>query len=140
MTISILLQEAVLEGLLRVCFFSHETANCAKYSIQQAFELYTEKGESIFKSSLWERITNPLVFFDEKLSEEGLEKVLLNFFGDLSLKDFIKPCVITSYDMETRQAKLSTPLKHETQKPRIFLYVIFAGQLLRHLPILSQQG
>lgn len=100
--------------------FPHESGSCAKYSIQQAFELYTEKGESIFKSSLWEKITNPLGFFDEKLSEEALEKELLQFFGDLTLRDFIKPCLITSYDMETRKAKLFNTIEARSSKTENF--------------------
>ncbi|HCC93712.1 MAG TPA: patatin, partial [Flavobacteriaceae bacterium] len=37
---------------------------------------------------------------------EQLEKHLTDFFGNLELKSFIKPSLITAYDLENRKAKL----------------------------------
>ncbi len=42
----------------------------------------------------------------KKISQEALEKNLQDFFGTLELKELIKPCLITSYDIENRRAKL----------------------------------
>ncbi|KUJ52095.1 patatin-like phospholipase family protein [Chryseobacterium sp. JAH] len=78
----------------------------AKHSIQKGLELYAEKGESIFQVSFWERLINPYGLFNEKISQSVLEKNLIDFFGNLELKEFIKPCLITSYDIENRRAKL----------------------------------
>lgn len=78
----------------------------AKYSIQKGLELYAEKGEDIFEISFWEKLINPFGLFNGKISEEALEKNLNEFFGKLELKDLIKPCLITSYDIENRKAKL----------------------------------
>lgn len=78
----------------------------AKYSIQKGLELYAEKGGDIFQVSFWERLVNPFGLLNEKISEESLKKNLNDFFGNLELKEFIKPCLITSYDIENRRAKL----------------------------------
>ncbi|TXF79485.1 patatin-like phospholipase family protein [Chryseobacterium sp.] len=78
----------------------------AKYSIQKGLELYSEKGGSIFQVSFWGKLINPFGLFNEKISEAHLENNLHEFFGKLELKDFIKPCLITSYDIENRRAKL----------------------------------
>lgn len=72
----------------------------------KAFELYTEKGEDIFNVSLWESLINPFGLFSEKISQDNLERQLKDFFGELEIKDFIKPSLITSYDIENRRAKL----------------------------------
>lgn len=78
----------------------------AKYSIQKGLELYSEKGGDIFQISFWEKLINPFGLFNEKISEEALEKNLNDFFGKLELRELIKPCVITSYDIENRRAKI----------------------------------
>lgn len=78
----------------------------AKYSIQKGLELYAEKGGDIFQVSFWERLVNPFGLINEKISQEALEKNLNDFFGSLELKELIKPCLITSYDIENRRAKL----------------------------------
>lgn len=78
----------------------------SKYSIQKGLELYSEKGGDIFQVSFWEKLINPFGLFNEKISEEALEKNLNDFFGNLELKELTKPCLITSYDIENRRAKL----------------------------------
>lgn len=84
-----------------------------KYSIQKGLELYAEKGEHIFQVSFWERLVNPFGLFNEKISQEALEKNLNDFFGKTELKDFVKPCLITSYDIENRRAKLFNSIEAE---------------------------
>ena len=81
-------------------------ATKAKYSIQKGLELYAEKGGDIFQVSFWEKLVNPFGLLNEKISQEELEKNLNDFFGHLELKELIKPCLITSYDIENRRAKL----------------------------------
>ena len=58
----------------------------AKYSIQKGLELYSEKGGDIFQISFWEKLINPFGLFNEKISEEALEKNLNDFFGKLDLE------------------------------------------------------
>jgi len=93
-------------GILAAVLLFPDDNRKAKYSIKKAFELYTEKGEDIFNVSLWESLVNPFGLFSEKISQDNLERQLRDFFGDLELKDFIKPSLITSYDIENRKAKL----------------------------------
>lgn len=93
-------------GILASVLLYPDDNKRAKYSIKKAFELYTEKGEDIFNVSLWESLVNPFGLFSERISQDNLERQLKDFFGDLELKDFIKPSLITSYDIENRKAKL----------------------------------
>lgn len=80
----------------------------AKYSVETALDLYAKKGETIFSVSFWRHITNPFGLFSEKLSQRGLEKQLDEVFANLEIKDFIKPSLITSYDIFNRKAKFFT--------------------------------
>jgi uncharacterized protein len=98
---------ALIAGIL---LFPDEHTGKANYSIQKAFDLYAQEGEDIFNVSVWQKIINPFGLLNEKISQHNLEKSLLNFFGDLTLKEFIKPCVITSYDMQNRAVKIFNTL------------------------------
>jgi len=88
-----------------IILYPNEKGN-ARFSIQKGLELYSDKGESIFQVSFWEKLINPFGLFNEKIPENKLEHHLQEFFGELELKDLIKPCLITSYDVENRRAKL----------------------------------
>ncbi len=45
---------------------------------------------------------------DEKYSARELEKISQQFMGDTKLSDLLKPCLITSYDIEKRRAHFFT--------------------------------
>lgn len=87
--------------------FPDENKN-AKFSVQEVLNLYTQKGEEIFNVSFFEFLLNPFGLLKEKISERNLEKQLQEIFNNLELKDFIKPCLITSYDITGRRAKFFT--------------------------------
>ncbi len=93
-------------GLLAAILLFPDNSKNAKFSVQEALDLYAKKGENIFSVSFWEHLINPFGFFNEKISQKNLEKQLTEVFGDLQLKDFVKPCLITSYEISERRAKL----------------------------------
>lgn len=100
-------------GLITAILLVPNSQKKAKFSIQTALQLYAEKGESIFNVSLWHKIVNPFGILDEKISEKELEKQLNDFFGNLKLNEFVKPCLITTYDTENRRPKLFNTLDGE---------------------------
>lgn len=91
--------------LTAILLFPDNTKN-AKFSVEAALDLYAKRGDSIFNVSFWEEIINPFGLFNEKISQHNLERQLKEVFGDLKLSDLIKPCLITSYDITQRKAKL----------------------------------
>lgn len=93
----------------------------AKYSIQKGLELYSEKGGDIFQVSFWEKLINPFGLLNEKISQAALEKNLNDFFGHLELKELIKPCLVTSYDIENRRAKLFNSWKAHLSTDNFFV-------------------
>ena len=70
-------------GLIAAILLHPDENRKAKYSIQKGLELYSEKGGDIFQVSFWEKLINPFGLFNEKISEEALEKNLNEFFGKL---------------------------------------------------------
>ncbi|QFG54462.1 patatin-like phospholipase family protein [Chryseobacterium sp.] len=108
-------------GLIASIILFPDENGKAKYSIQKGLELYSEKGGSIFQVLFWEKLINPFGLFNERISVEHLERNLDEFFGKLELKEFIKPCLITSYDIENRRAKLFNTVEAQKQSGDNFL-------------------
>lgn len=95
-------------GILASILLFPDNDNKAKYSVETALDLYAKRGETIFNVSFWQHIINPFGLFSEKISQRALEKQLLEVFGNLEIKKFIKPSLITSYDIFHRRAKFFT--------------------------------
>ncbi|NBL65735.1 patatin [Flavobacterium sp. NST-5] len=95
-------------GILAAVLLVPNENKTAKFSVEAALDLYSEKGETIFDVNFWEHLTNPFGLFNEKISEKSLERQLNEVFGNLQIKDFIKPSLITSYDIFHRKAKFFT--------------------------------
>ena len=85
-----------------------EDSKKARYSAQEALNLYLDHGHEIFDRTLWSEITNATGFTGPKYSFEPLYRLLTKFFGDLKLADLIKPSLITSYEMAARRAVFFT--------------------------------
>ena len=100
-------------GLLASILLFPGNENRARFSVQEALDLYAKNGETIFNVSFWEHTLNLFGLFNEKISKRNLEKRLDEVFGKLQLKEFIKPCLITSYDICARKAKFFS--SHEAQ-------------------------
>jgi uncharacterized protein len=108
-------------GLLAAVLLSPDVNKKAKFSVEAALDLYTERGETIFNVSFWQKILNPFGLFNEKIDDSNFEKQLDEVFGNQELKDFIKPCLITSYDISQRKAKFFT--SHEAKSNLENFYV-----------------
>ncbi len=103
-------------GILASILLFPDDKGKAKFSVQEALDLYAQRGETIFDVSFWRQIINPFGLLNEKISETNLEKQLEEVFGDLQLKDFIKPSLITSYDISARRAKFFTSYDARTSE------------------------
>jgi patatin-like phospholipase/acyl hydrolase len=81
------------------------TGKKPRFSAEDAVNLYLQNGDNIFDVSLFRAITTVEGFAGPKYSAEALETILKNYLGDLKLSQFLKPCLITSYDITRREAK-----------------------------------
>lgn len=72
-------------------------------SIDQLIELYTTKGDTIFprRTNIFTKAIGGIKSaFGPKFSAKGLDGLLKEYFGDLTLKDTLKPVIVTSYDIK----------------------------------------
>lgn len=91
-------------GIMAASYLVPNENNNAKYSAQDVQEMYTTKGDAIFHSTLIHKWISLL--YDEKYDATKFEKELELFFGNVMLGSLIKPCLITAYNIEGRNAKL----------------------------------
>lgn len=77
----------------------------ARFSAKDAVKLYIENGDKIFDSSIRHKILTFDGILGEKYDTEGIDGCLHKYFGRLRLSELLKPCIITSYDIERRQTK-----------------------------------
>jgi hypothetical protein len=63
-----------------------------------------KSGRDIFKSSFWQKLRSLDGLIDEKYPNERLEQLFLEKFKDCQLSELLKPCLISSYEIERRKA------------------------------------
>ena len=95
-------------GLITALLLFPDGNKQAKFSVEEALNLYAKKGNAIFSISFFEHLLNPFGLLKEKISDYNIEKQLEEVFGNLELKELTKPCLITSYDISARKAMLFT--------------------------------
>lgn len=83
---------------------SEEDPTRARFSAQEAVDLYMNHGKEIFDVGFWKKLRAGKGYLDEKYGADALEKYLKNYFEDLKLSQLIKPCLIPAYDIERRRS------------------------------------
>lgn len=90
-------------GILATFLLSPDPENdChARFSAQDAVDVYIKQGGEIFHKGFMSGVK---ALFNETYKVDNLEDILKEKLGkELLLSDLIKPCLITSYDIENRR-------------------------------------
>lgn len=93
-------------GGILACAFLLENPNqphTPKFKSEEVVGLYFERGDKIFDVPFFHKIRTAGGILDEKYPANGIEEALQEYFGDAWLKDLLKPCIITSYDITHRK-------------------------------------
>ena len=92
-------------GGILSCFYLMPGENGkARYSAEDALNLYLKNGHTIFDRSLFQKITSGGGVIHEKYSEASLMGLLEHYFEEETLDKFIKPSLITAYEITDRKA------------------------------------
>ena len=93
-------------GILTCIYLCPDAQNPSKprWSAQDAVNFLIKSGRDIFKSSFWQKLRSLDGLIDEKYPSERLEQFFWENFKDCKLSELLKPCLITSYDIERRKA------------------------------------
>lgn len=97
-------------GILSLIYLCPDDHGKHKFTAKEALDIYLEKGDEIFDVKLGKKIQSLGGLSDEKYSEQVIEKTLLDYFGDQTLNQALKPCLITSYDIQNRKAHFFSSL------------------------------
>jgi patatin-like phospholipase/acyl hydrolase len=91
-------------GILSCLYLVPGENGKARYSAQEALDLYLKKGHVIFDRPLIDKITSAGGIIHERYSGGPLYGLLKHYFGEETLDNFIKPSLITSYEITDRNA------------------------------------
>lgn len=87
-------------GILTLAYLTpNPETNRPKLKAKDAVNLYIDRGDEIFDVSMWQRLRSGGGVSDEKYDAKELEEALDDTFADTELKDLLKPCIVTSYDI-----------------------------------------
>ena len=111
-------------GILTCLYLCPESPRSSRprYTAKQTVELYLERGDEIFDVSIWKQLQSAGGFIDEKFDAGALERALRDYGGNVRLSQLLKPCLITSYNIEKRYPHFFT--QHDAaEKPSYDFYV-----------------
>jgi patatin-like phospholipase/acyl hydrolase len=91
-------------GILALGLTVPDDAGKPRNSADDLVALYAEKGNVIFRRSFLHWLITLGGLVGSKYALRGLEQTLRTYFGDARLKDAVTEVVITSYDLESRDA------------------------------------
>ncbi len=93
-------------AILACAYITPNEYNKPKYSAEEVVSFYLDNGDKIFNKSFKQRIKSGFGIFSSEFDEKGLVDSLEKYFGDLELKDLLKPCLIPSVETEKRECIL----------------------------------
>jgi uncharacterized protein len=84
---------------------SEDDPTYPRFSAKQAVDLYLKNGAQIFKPTWYGRLPGFLEGIGgSKFGDMSMEDVLKSYLKETKLSQMMKPCLITSYDIQERQA------------------------------------
>lgn len=104
-------------GILTLAYLTPNKKNRPKLTASEAVNLYLDRGDEIFDTSLWQRLKSKNGIMDEKYDASELEEALDDTFGESKLSNLLKPCIISSYDI--RNGKPHFFKQHKAKKHEI---------------------
>lgn len=105
-------------GILTCAYLcpDNKNPNKPKFTSEEVVGLYFERGDEIFDIPVFHKIKTLGGIIDEKYPEDGIEDALQDYFGDIWLKDLLKPCLVTAYDISRRKGHFFGQHKAKTGK------------------------
>jgi len=93
-----------------------ENGPTTKYTASQAIEFYSKYGYDIFnKSKKWGGLARQL-FNAAIYNPKNLEGILMTEFQNLKMRDLLKPCIITTYNMQTKSSFFFNSIEDEVDR------------------------
>ncbi len=108
-------------GILACGMLIPDTNGKAMYTMQDVVNIYLDRGDEIFNVTTAQKIKSGFGLADEKYDNTELKEALKDKFGDVWLKDLIKPCLIPAYDTKRRESKFFNQVDAKKETAKNFL-------------------
>ncbi|VXD25639.1 Patatin [Planktothrix serta PCC 8927] len=97
-------------GILTALYLCPDAENPLRprCSAQEVYDFFRYKSSQIFYPFFNDSFQKVGELFNEKYSYQKFNQVMGDFFKDIKLSELLKPCLITSYEIERREAHFFT--------------------------------
>lgn len=89
-----------------------------KYDATDALNMYVRHGKEIFKKRAWPPFHTLFRLFGSKYINRNFQALLNEYFGETTLQDLYKPCLLTAYDTSTRKTIFLNSVSSRKSKDR----------------------
>lgn len=103
-------------GIITCAMLTPDDKGSPKMDMQEILELYLKQGKEIFPYN-WMRKYLSLAY-NEQFDSNGIESIFQEKFHDIKLSELLKPCLVTSYEMQKRFAKFFCSSEAKTNKTK----------------------
>lgn len=90
-------------GILTCLYLCPGENGRPKYKASEAVELYLKYGTEIFHTNAWKKWRGKYGLISKVYQSTNMEKRLKEYFGDVTLNQLLKPCLIPTYETGLRQ-------------------------------------
>lgn len=115
---------SIVGGLMLV---PSETTPWAKYTMKEIIDLYFSFGEVVFKKDLKHNIKTLWGMIGPQYPASNIDDPLFLQFDHYKLKDLIKPCLFTGYDIDKRTVNIYTNMDKDRKYAEYYVKYIIRG-------------
>lgn len=87
-----------------------------KYSAKEVLQFYLDWGDYVFKKRYLYPVNTLFGLSGPKFQNKQLKEKLNDYFGDITLRELTKHCVITSYETENRKAVFFSSISEKEEE------------------------
>jgi uncharacterized protein len=98
-----------------------------KYTMEEIINLYIGMGPQVFKEHFWHNVKTLWGLIGPKFPASNIENPLLQIEGFTKMKDLVKPCLFTGYDIDRRRVNIYTNADEGKKYGEYYLKDIIRG-------------
>lgn len=107
-------------SILAALLLCPNDCNRPKYTASDALNLYLTKGKTMFQTNPLHKLRTLGGLIGPKYKNKALVAELNSYFGSVKTADLLKPCLLTSYNMTTRDSLFFNSLSSLKSEDRNF--------------------
>ncbi len=98
-----------------------------KYKMSEIVKMYVEFGDKVFAKNFWHNVHTTWGLFGPKYKSNNIEVPLLKFMDHYQLKDLLKACLFSGYDIDKRKVCFFTNSDEHKRYAHYYLKDVIRG-------------